>query len=1197
MAKTNLNDFIGFNSEFRNAINLYLSLNKPEKISSYIPTKSSVNILNDYIESVLENTNNASLLIGPYGKGKSHLLLVLLSILSLERNKKNSKMVSDLIGKIAKIDDQCKDIAENLRMTWEEKRRFLPVILMNSQGDLNQTFLIALNDALKREGMTELTPETYYSHAIHNIKVWQEDYKETFKMFEEILREKGLTVHQLLAGLSEYNKESLGIFSKIYPKLTSGGTFNPMVTSEVLPLYKNISEKLCDDYNYGGIYIVFDEFSKYIESQDNKSAGSNMKLLQDMCELAAESKEAPVFITMVAHKSIKEYGKYLSTETINSFTGIEGRLQENYFITSSKNNYELIQNAIIKDEKELNKIPNYENLLGNKALRKFYKIPFFSTNFTEVDFDKIILKGCYPLSPISAYLLLNVSEKVAQNERTLFTFISKDEPYSMMRYVKNFEEGQSWLVQADLIYDYFKGLFKKDVNNEFIHTEWLNAEYAISKCETLEQTKMLKTLAIMIIVHKEEEMPTSPAYLSIASGLENAAEVLSELEALKLIYKKSATGCYVFKTRAGSQLKNELRKRREIKGELININKVLLDVTDDYYILPRKYNQEFAMTRYYRHEYMQIEKFNEVENVETLFDETEFCDGKLISLYLIEKDADVSEVVATLKKLNSPKLIVQFVEEPLEGLKFIKDYEILQDIKRDYTFYDSIEILQREIPILEEDLAKVINAEVAKLYGKYSGYKLLYLKDKEFVIEENGSIEAAVNQSCELLYNKTPIINNEIINKRELTTGATKKTRKVIIDFILSKVGDKLFYAGTNQEATIYRSLLVNTGIESGDVDMKMNEFLGLISKFIDECSDEKKSISELIKLLTSEPYAIRLSVIPVYLAYVISQRKEDIIVYFNDLEVQVTSDIIINMCENPQDYMVFVSKDDIEKERYISALQELFDVKNHVNLSDTRIRNIHICMQRWFRALPQVTRTMNKADGYEDAEEVIKYMSKVRNLIQKIDGNPYEIIFMDIPKLFSCSNDYVKTFKKLALCKKCFDGYYDWLNMSLVQDTLLEFDRKGKNDLYHTLKEWYDKQSAMSKKGLHDGRITNFMTCIENLSTYDETSIVRKVIKSITNVYVENWNDFSYEKYLVELRQVKEQIENIKDYENNQDKFKLEFIGSDSQKVERYYERADEKNGSVLRNILEDTLEEHDDLSVNDRVAILLEMIEKIIR
>ena len=35
-----LSDFVGFNSEFRNAINLELNLNHREKLLSYIPTKS-----------------------------------------------------------------------------------------------------------------------------------------------------------------------------------------------------------------------------------------------------------------------------------------------------------------------------------------------------------------------------------------------------------------------------------------------------------------------------------------------------------------------------------------------------------------------------------------------------------------------------------------------------------------------------------------------------------------------------------------------------------------------------------------------------------------------------------------------------------------------------------------------------------------------------------------------------------------------------------------------------------------------------------------------------------------------------------------------------------------------------------------------------------------------------------------------------
>ena len=57
-------------------------------------------------------------------------------------------------------------------------------------------------------------------------------------------------------------------------------------------MYKNIADKLVETKGYSGLYIVFDEFSKFIEGQEKVHSGNNMKLLQDICELANASKGA-----------------------------------------------------------------------------------------------------------------------------------------------------------------------------------------------------------------------------------------------------------------------------------------------------------------------------------------------------------------------------------------------------------------------------------------------------------------------------------------------------------------------------------------------------------------------------------------------------------------------------------------------------------------------------------------------------------------------------------------------------------------------------------------------------------------------------------------------------------------------------------------------------------------------------------------
>lgn len=1192
MEINSLNEIIEINSNFKTAINLYLSLNKKEKVLNYIPTKSSIEILNSYFDAVIEKKEQASLLVGPYGKGKSHLLLVFLSILSMERNKNNEKVVKDIIKKVEKVESIGRDTTEKINMIWKNKGRFLPVIINDSTGDLNQAFLSALNEALKREKLASVTPDTFYSVALKRINDWENDYPNTFNLFKNEIEKANKSINEMITDLKQFSRESLDIFSKVYPLVTSGSEFNPLVVTDVLSLYKGISEKLVEDYGYSGIYIVFDEFSKFIEGQEGKNIGNNMKLLQDLCELATDSQNAEVHITMVAHKSIKEYGKYLSSDIINAFTGIEGRIVEKFFITSSKNNYELIKNAIIKKTDDLKLIPGYENLLGKDALTKYYQLPIFYSNFNEDDFKNIILYGCYPLNPMATCLLLNISEKVAQNERTLFTFISNNEAHSMARYIKEHNGYNDWSIGTELIYDYFSGLFKKNVTNEFIHNIWLAAEYALSKCNDESEKRLVKALAIISIVNKEEEIPADDKYLPLATNVDDANEVICRLVENNIIYKKRANGAYIFKTKAGSVLKREIRKQREIKGNNVNYSTTLKELTGKYFVIPRKYNIEHNMTRYFTHEYMDVNSFLSINDANAFFDNNNVSDGKVITLYSFD-GAKQQAVKEHFKELNDSRLVIVSPKKNLSIEKQIKDYEILKELKDNLTFIDNNEVLQREIPLLEDDLVSVIENEILKVYLDDNDCKISYLLNGRIRNERAGAEEKAVNVCCENLYYKTPIINNELINRSNINTAQTKKARINIINAILEHKDTEGFYLGTNQEATIYRALFPYV-CRNEEIDSTLEEIFVLINNFIDSCCEDKKSLAYIINKISTAPYGMRKGVIPIFIAKVFAERKEDLVVYFSNLEVELSAEIIISMCEKVDDYALFVSKEDLQKEKYIDSLNELFRVKDNRNLSENRIKDVIICMQRWFRALPQATRNLVLVDKYYEEEKVRNNMFLIRRELQKIDFNPYEILFVTLPKEFGYKT-LEGTFSCIDSCKTAFDNYFDWVLEQAVETTYEIYEPRKKKDLYHALLEWYDNQSELSKQGLHSSKITNLMSCIQKINVYNDGEVVKKLIKTVTDVYAENWTENSYHEYTKDLIQLKTEVENIKE-ENMSDKCELSFIGKHGDKRSIFYDMVDESTGSVLRNILEDTLEEYDDLSVNDRVGILLEMIEKII-
>lgn len=103
---------------------------------------------------------------------------------------------------------------------------------------------------------------------------------------------------------------------------------------------------------------------------------------------------------------------------IQAFRGVEGRLKEIRFVVSSQNNYELIEHALHKKE-------GFYTSEIQKRAEASYQLACFSHLFEKEDFNQIVAKGCYPLTPVCAYALLNISEKNRTERKNGFYIFSR----------------------------------------------------------------------------------------------------------------------------------------------------------------------------------------------------------------------------------------------------------------------------------------------------------------------------------------------------------------------------------------------------------------------------------------------------------------------------------------------------------------------------------------------------------------------------------------------------------------------------------------------------------------------------------------------------------------------------------------------------------------------------------------------------
>lgn len=543
-------EFICSNNNFQSSVNLQYDLNREQKISSYIPTQQSITILKRYLNSAYNdsyNEDNATVLIGPYGRGKSHLLLILASLISCGMGIVSDNIIDELNHKLALSDESVGELAALIK---KKNKPFLPVIINSNHTDVNQSFIIALREALDRNNLNDFFPETYFESAIKMIEKWENEFENAIKIFKRELKKEKIELSSLKDSLHKCSPAAYQIFCDIYPLVSNGASFNPMQNTDVVKMYEKVSDALIEQKGFSGIYIIFDEFSKFLESSTAMKDMQNLKLIQDFAELAVRGNK--LHICCITHKDILDYSQS------DSFRTVDGRFKKVYFVASSEQSYELVANAICHKD-------GFDDFYNKHSedFDSFNQLCHLTGLFNDLSsetYNNTLVKNCFPLHPISVYALIRISEAVGQNERTLFTFLSQEGDYSFNDFLnKTFKKTEFPLLTIDRIFDYFSDLFRVEVFNTKIHSIWSKTKSAIAKCENDEQIKIVKILAICKMINNDTFV-ASDINLKASANMSDSVyrSTMNSLSSLHILTQRR-DGVYEFLTPNGVDIKRSIQ--------------------------------------------------------------------------------------------------------------------------------------------------------------------------------------------------------------------------------------------------------------------------------------------------------------------------------------------------------------------------------------------------------------------------------------------------------------------------------------------------------------------------------------------------------------------------------------------------------------------------------------------------------------
>ena len=151
---------------------------------------------------------------------------------------------------------------------------------------------------------------------------------------------------------------------------------------------------------------------------------------------------------LITHKDIANYIDKLPKDKVDGWKGVSERFEHIEIRSDYSQLYEIISNVIYKDKDLFKKyITEYDSTF-KELISTAERIKLFS----DVENVEDVIKGTFPLHPVTSFILPRLSELIAQNERTLFTFLSLDSKYTLCDYIKKSIVGFS-LLTPDVLYD------------------------------------------------------------------------------------------------------------------------------------------------------------------------------------------------------------------------------------------------------------------------------------------------------------------------------------------------------------------------------------------------------------------------------------------------------------------------------------------------------------------------------------------------------------------------------------------------------------------------------------------------------------------------------------------------------------------------------------------------------------------------
>lgn len=1127
-----MSNMISIASGFQYSVNIGYDLNNDNKIKNFIPTASGIKLLEDILLSTaVTSTERSRILIGAYGKGKSHIMLTILSLLM----KKDLSLFGSILTKVSGS-----KLYQNILNYYESDNKILPIIVTGSNTSLNQALLLALQRTLSSNNLLDVMPETNYQAAVATIKRWKKEFPDTFDKFEKSI---SVPVNSFLERLDSFDVNAYEEFEQVYPLLTAGSVFNPFLGFDVVELYENAAKGLRKK-GYSGIFVVYDEFSKYLEANIKAASISDTKMLQDFAEKCNRSGSTQMHIMLISHKEISNYIDVLPKQKVDGWRGVSERFLHVRLSNNFSQTYEIISTVIKKNSSVWDNFCNQYNKQFSSIEKRYSSHQIFS-DMTKEDIKKTIF-GCYPLHPVSTFILPRLSERVAQNERTLFTFLSANGVSTLPDWLEMYDDQAFSLLTPDVIYDYFNPLLKKEIYSGSLHENYILTETILDQLDVDSlESKIVKCISLIYILEQFEKLkPTKDEIFGIFSGAYSNKELDAAINELIdkefVLYLKRSNNYLQLKQTSGTDVQQKINDEAESLRQITSIEKAMNEVGFENYMYPSRYNDAHEMIRYFSFHFINEHTLDD-NQIHTLVVNNE-ADGMIFAI-LPDSQESIPVLKEKLKTLSTQVNNAVFVlpKDFYDVTRAVLEYHAVIKL-RDKAIGDRI--LFDEYEVVYEDLRSLLLSFISSYTRPELYHSLYYCNGQEYTIKRKAVLSELLSTICDDIYADTPIVNNEALNRNQATSIARNSRHKVVAALLRNDLEPNLGLPGTGQDVSIMRSTLIRTGVlqnidNHSVIDLHptdnplISNLFTEIESFICEARDRgPQSFSVLYSRLCSSErrIALRKELVPIYLAAALHENRQQIVIKDQFGQMTLSADTLNQINAHPEKYQLEYLDWNPDKADFVKRMESVFsDYVVATEKSYSSYDYLISAIKRWYVSLPKYVKEMKVAP---DRSQIDNGYNAFMGLLRH-NPSGYEFLFNDIPRAFGYTDFVVGVVDNVLGAKCYYDKALNDLNKYVCYRVKLLFIPVAKREhvnqmsLASVIKDWCETLDALVFEQLFTDGTEKCLALFKTISN-DEQTFIARLAKATTDLRLDDWNDQTLDRCIENLIKYKTTAEDF---------------------------------------------------------------------